>query len=70
MKLTCPICDGAILITRVDDAVITYKLNSETGGLDEQSSKSDGYTSIECTENEDHEIPEDLQSYIFATTEI
>jgi hypothetical protein len=61
MKWECPICKSEIIIERIDDGVLKVLVKREGVNFTELANKSNGSTSIYCSADATHDIPDDLQ---------
>ena len=59
-QLLCPVCGSPIRVKRVDDGESVIEINEE-GLWTEIGADSNGYTSVYCSKDEEHDLPEDLK---------
>jgi len=61
MKWECPICKGELIIERVDDGTLQVLVNRNDASFTELVNISDGSTSVYCSIDNKHIIPQELQ---------
>ena len=59
MKFECPICKSTLTHERIDDGTTTSEI-SKDGEVKEVYSNSNGSDSVSCSNQSDHELPDDL----------
>lgn len=64
-QYTCPVCQGSLLIKRIDDGTITVRVDTTAKDGDlpfiELGNKSNGSIWVYCEKDDSHEIPQEFQ---------
>ena len=62
--IVCPECGGAIVYHRRDDGDTYVRIEPDGKDFEVTREKSYGYTQWECVENEEHELPDEMRTYL------
>jgi lysine/ornithine N-monooxygenase len=67
-NLKCPICNSNLIYHRINDGESKVEIINEEE-IEEISNESDGSTSVYCSSDESHTIPQDLQFQVIEIAE-
>jgi len=66
MKIECPICESALICERITDGIIIHRIKGND--VKKITNESNGLITVQCENNPEHEIPNDLADEALSLT--